>query len=73
MQILMNARAFAGVADCTPSYYNREGHKLKDHEKMAAARFAIWGKGVGSYATTIEGWRSNGKLEGLMFNGEESG
>ncbi|KAJ5825373.1 hypothetical protein N7474_002511 [Penicillium riverlandense] len=72
MQILINARALAGVADCTPSYYNREGHKLKDHEKMVAAKFAIWGEGVGSYAKRIEDWRSTGKLEGLVFNGEES-
>ncbi|KAJ5984799.1 hypothetical protein N7522_011995 [Penicillium canescens] len=64
-QVLMRARALAGVGHCTPGYYNREGLQLDESEGFKAARSCIWGQGIKSYVETIEEWRQNSRLAGL--------
>ncbi|KAJ6077008.1 hypothetical protein N7499_008989 [Penicillium canescens] len=64
-QVLMRARALAGVGHCTPGYYNREGLQLDESEGFKAARSCIWGQGIKSYVETIEEWRQKSRLAGL--------
>jgi len=52
-----------GSPDCTPGYYNNEGH-----EPPAAARYNFgYPAGATAYFKYIEEWRSNGKFEGVEF------
>ncbi|CAI7645809.1 unnamed protein product [Penicillium glandicola] len=64
-KVLMRARALAGVMNCTPSYFNREGLIFSSHEALLAAQFSIWGEGIKSYVKEIEDWRQAGGLAGL--------
>lgn len=68
MQVLMRAPALAGVAGCTPSYFNQEGRQIGESEQLTAARFSIWGEGIRSYVRVIEDWRKTGQLEGLEIH-----
>ncbi|KAL6233062.1 hypothetical protein BDW75DRAFT_232288 [Aspergillus navahoensis] len=66
--IITRARAMAGVANCTPGYYNNDGgiDKPRDQEElMNAARQATWGEGIADYIQVLEDWRSRNELEGL--------
>ncbi|CAG7921057.1 unnamed protein product [Penicillium olsonii] len=63
-QILSRAGALRGALNCTPGYWNREGLKLSEDEAYLAARFSIWGEGIGSFVKEIERWRDEG-LHGL--------
>ncbi|KAJ5375657.1 hypothetical protein N7517_007663 [Penicillium concentricum] len=65
VKVLMRARALGGVLNCTPSYYNREGLQVEDHEALQVAQFSIWGEGIKSYVKEIENWRQMGGLVGL--------
>lgn len=70
LQVLQRAAFFAGLANCTPSYFNNEGERdrienQQMEKQMKAARGAIWGTGVQEYSDIIAAWRENGKLEGL--------
>ncbi|KAJ5302382.1 hypothetical protein N7508_007245 [Penicillium antarcticum] len=65
LQVLMRAQDLAGVASCTPWYWNREVAQLDEKEAFKAARFCIWGQGIKSYVETIEGWRHEGRMAGL--------
>ncbi|OQD86115.1 hypothetical protein PENANT_c008G00972 [Penicillium antarcticum] len=62
LQVLMRAQDLAGVASCTPWYWNREVAQLDEKEAFKAARFCIWGQGIKSYVETIEGWRHEGRM-----------
>lgn len=67
-QILMRAGAAAGIATCTPSYFNGEGAMTQlsgQLELINLARLSIWGQGVADYVKVIEEWRAKGGLEGL--------
>ncbi|KAJ9664096.1 hypothetical protein H2201_005336 [Coniosporium apollinis] len=68
MRIMAGAVAFAGLAGCTPSYFNREGEFARistQEEQMKAAKGGIWSQGLVDYAEVIEGWRRSGDLKGL--------
>jgi len=68
MQILYRAAAFAGLVGCTPGYLTSEGEMDKpksQEEQMKAGKGAIWGEGIESFLTVIEGWRADGALKGL--------
>lgn len=67
MQILARAKGAAGLAMCTPSYYNGEGAlgKLTNQQLANLARLGTWGEGVADYVKVIEEWRAKGGLEGL--------
>ncbi|KAF8417842.1 hypothetical protein EV426DRAFT_638679 [Tirmania nivea] len=70
MQIMSRAGSLAAVAGCTPGYINREGDADRVttmEEQMKAAKSAIWGHGVLDYNSVIEGWRTQGGLEGLEW------
>jgi hypothetical protein len=38
---------------------------MKPEDMMKATRGSIWGHGITSYAEHLEGWKKEGKLEGL--------
>ena len=71
MRVAMNAAAFAGLAGCTPSYFNGQGkadaarQAMTQEQQMKAARAAPWGKGILDYQRITQAWRDEGKLEGL--------
>lgn len=68
MQVLMRARAQAGMANCTPSYLNGEGglqHLRTEAEMINVGRMGIWGEGIAGYVSAIEDWRNKGAMEGL--------
>ncbi|RFU28103.1 hypothetical protein B7463_g8218, partial [Scytalidium lignicola] len=68
MQVMTHAASLAGVAGCTPSYFNKEGEIDRVQsidERMKAARGAIWGKGIADFVNVIENWRRDGELKGL--------
>ncbi len=52
-----------GAQDCTPGYYNNEGH-----EPGPAAKLNVgYPAGALAYFKYIEAWRSSGQFEGLEF------
>ncbi|CEJ61319.1 hypothetical protein PMG11_09855 [Penicillium brasilianum] len=68
MEILQRAAGFRGIAGCTPGYlngYGMDASSLKPEEQMNMARLAAWGQGIASYVDALEGWRSEGQLEGV--------
>jgi hypothetical protein len=61
----------AGVANCTPGYYNNDGEIDKPRsmeELMNAARLANWGDGIADFIRILEEWRSRHDLNGLDLN-----
>ncbi|CAO2649615.1 Nn.00g070000.m01.CDS01 [Neocucurbitaria sp. VM-36] len=74
MQIAQGAAYFSGTVICTPSYLNLEGEAFQmpppdDHAAMMKkAKAAIWYKGLVDFTRMIEGWRSDGKLEGVEIS-----
>ncbi len=54
-----------GSADCTPGYYNNEGHKPGPGAALAVGYPA----GAAAFFTYLDGWRSSGEFEGLAFRG----
>ncbi|RPB22635.1 FAD/NAD(P)-binding domain-containing protein [Terfezia boudieri ATCC MYA-4762] len=68
MQIMSRAGSLAAAAGCTPGYINREGDADRVstmEEQMKAAKSATWGHGILDYTSVLEGWRTQGGLEGL--------
>jgi cation diffusion facilitator CzcD-associated flavoprotein CzcO len=57
-------RAFIGSQECTPGYYNNEGHAIGRKERLNGSGFP---EGPGAYFRYIAEWRSNGRFEGLEF------
>ncbi|HET6795445.1 MAG TPA: NAD(P)/FAD-dependent oxidoreductase [Acidimicrobiales bacterium] len=52
-----------GNLDCTPGYYNNEGH-----DPGPRARYNVgYPGGAMAYFSYIDGWRSSGEFEGLEF------
>jgi cation diffusion facilitator CzcD-associated flavoprotein CzcO len=69
-EILARAAASAGMAGCTPSYFNLEGEVDRIAEKgqeaqMKAARGGIWGHGIADFTNVIRKWRAQGDLQGI--------
>ena len=58
------------MAGCTPSYLNKEGEVdgMTPGQQMKAARGGIWPNGFASYLDLLEGWRTQGGLEGLAVS-----
>ena len=61
--LLMNPGMMIGGPDCTPGYYNNEGH-----EPGPAARLNVgYPAGAMAYFKYIDEWRNTGEFEGLRF------
>jgi cation diffusion facilitator CzcD-associated flavoprotein CzcO len=61
--LLMNPGMMIGGPDCTPGYYNNEGH-----EPGPAARLNVgYPAGAMAYFKYIDEWRNAGEFEGLRF------
>ncbi len=56
-------RMMMGSAECTPGYYNNEGQPLAD----AAMWNVGYPYGATAYFQYLEGWRNDGKFDGLEF------
>jgi len=54
-----------GSADCTPGYYNNEGHELPP----AARAHRGYPAGAMAYFRYLQNWRDSGDFEGLEFSG----
>lgn len=49
------------AASCTPGYYNQEGTA----QRYRDVRLESYSKGIGAYRKVLDGWRNDGKLDGL--------
>jgi len=58
-----NAGGMLGSTECTPGYYNNEGQGASQQAKMNVGYPA----GALAYFNYIEGWRNDGKFDGLAF------
>ncbi|WP_236795529.1 NAD(P)/FAD-dependent oxidoreductase [Amycolatopsis sp. GM8] len=56
--------------DCTPGYYNNEGHPTGLRERRNQSRYPA---GAAGYFRYIEEWRDSGTFEGLEFRSEPEG
>lgn len=67
MQIMMRAISMAAASGCTPGYINAEGDldRRSPEEQGKTARMTPWGDGYLSFLDVIEGWRAEGKMDGL--------
>ncbi len=57
-------RTFGNDPDCTPGYYNNEGHQA---DPSATRNFLGFPEGPVAYFDYIAQWRSSGAFEGLTF------
>ena len=64
-QIVENGRMLGGIGagECTPGYYNNEGHV-----NPAASRFASYGGGPLAFFQMLASWRADGECEGLRLS-----
>ncbi|CAE7406214.1 ptlE [Symbiodinium microadriaticum] len=53
-----------GAADCTPGYYNNEGQDRGEEAKY----FVGYPQGALAFFHFIQGWRDDGKFDGLAFS-----
>ncbi|KAJ5698961.1 hypothetical protein N7462_000966 [Penicillium macrosclerotiorum] len=67
-QVLTRAYGVSGVADCTPSYFNREGLYAKEAVRLTVSQASHWGEGIKDYVDRIERWRARAMLEGFEIN-----
>jgi hypothetical protein len=58
-------RRFANRPDCTPGYYNNEGH---DAGPVALQNSVGYPAGPVAYFQYIDAWRSDGEFRGLTFS-----
>ncbi len=58
-------RMFAGAVDCTPGYYNNEGH---DSGRAGRLNSLGYPEGPAAYFGYIDAWRTSGRFEGLTFS-----
>ncbi len=52
-----------GSQDCTPGYYNNEGQPMGPQARL----FVGYPEGAMAFFKYLEGWRSDGRFEGLEF------
>ncbi len=65
MTLLENSpESILGDPDCTPGYYNNEGHEMGPKERRNSARYP---EGAVAYFDYIDRWRTSGEFEGLEF------
>jgi cation diffusion facilitator CzcD-associated flavoprotein CzcO len=55
------------LAQCTPGYYNNEGHDPGPH-----SLFGGYSRGAAAYFRYIDQWRQSGDFEGLSFSRQSS-
>ena len=63
MQLILSGQSLLQGPDCTPGYYNNEGHP----EDPRIRFFVGYPLGPSAYFAYIEDWRSTGRFEGLEF------
>jgi cation diffusion facilitator CzcD-associated flavoprotein CzcO len=63
MQLILSGKSLLQGPDCTPGYYNNEGHP----EDPRIRFFIGYPLGPSAYFAYIEDWRSNGRFDGLEF------
>ncbi len=61
--LLSGPGGILGSPDCTPGYYNNEGHEPGPHQVF----FVGYPLGALAYFKYIEDWRNSGTFEGLEF------
>ena len=61
--LLSGAGRMIGSPDCTPGYYNNEGHDPGPAAKLNVGYPA----GASAYFKYLDGWRNTGRFEGLAF------
>ncbi|BEI90918.1 uncharacterized protein CcaverHIS019_0309880 [Cutaneotrichosporon cavernicola] len=66
--ILSNTNKITGGPECTPGYYNNEGHEEGEKERLDGGRYP---HGSHKYFAYIDDWRTNGRFEGIEFDGQE--
>ena len=64
MELILSGQSLLQGPDCTPGYYNNEGHP----EDPRIRYFVGYPFGPSAYFEYIEDWRSNGRFEGLKFD-----
>jgi hypothetical protein len=64
MALLRSGQRVLGTADCTPGYYNNEGHP----ERGDVDAWRGYPEGPVAFFTYLEGWLSAGDFEGLAFD-----
>ncbi len=62
-QLAPNPVMTSFLAQCTPGYYNNEGHQPGPH-----SLFGGYSRGAAAYFRYIEQWRDSGAFEGLSFS-----
>jgi cation diffusion facilitator CzcD-associated flavoprotein CzcO len=67
MHLILSGQSLLQGPDCTPGYYNNEGHP----EDPRIRFFVGYPLGPSAYFAYIEDWRSNGRFEGLEFGTAE--
>lgn len=65
--ILSNTNKIIGGPECTPGYYNNEGHEEGIKERLNGGRYP---HGSHKFFEYIADWRTNGKFEGIEFDGK---
>lgn len=65
--ILSSTNKITGGPECTPGYYNNEGHEEGLKERLNGGRYP---HGSHKFFDYIEDWRTNGRFEGLEFDGK---
>ena len=63
MQLILSGQSLLQGPDCTPGYYNNEGHP----EDPRIRFFNGYPSGPSAYFDYIEDWRTSGRFEGLRF------
>ena len=63
MQLILSGQSLLQGRNCTPGYYNNEGHP--DDPRIGF--FVGYPLGPSAYFQYIDGWRSDGRFEGLEF------
>ncbi|HLK40042.1 MAG TPA: hypothetical protein VKU41_24970, partial [Polyangiaceae bacterium] len=56
--------AFLGSPECTPGYYNNEGHPIGRRERLNSAGYP---GGPVAFFRFLDEWRRSGAYEGLEF------
>jgi len=63
-ELVANPMMTSFLMQCTPGYYNNEGHELGPD----SAFFAGYPQGAAAFFRYIEGWRTSGEFQGLTFS-----
>lgn len=73
-KIASMAMVVAPLAECTPSYFNLDGgiSNMPIEQRIAAARFSIWGQGILDYDAFSRAWRENGDMKGLDITAHDT-